>query len=1111
MRKPNELHSALCTALKGFQSRLLLLELAIVGMGGALAVTVFAWCWILLESLFHMPPSVRLSMGIFVVLSTVVAVLFQAVRLLTARLSLVKTALLIEDHCPQLQQRLITSLELDGETRTERFSRSLLRTTLERAVADLEALDLRALLPWRDFTTASLRTGGTALVAGISLLLFDDSLGAAAVRCTHPLTVFEWEPRTQITIKGEGGTVVKGDDYHIKIRFKGDLPEEATILSSDELASDFSSQRLLVGGADSLYFTFEHVKRSFEFMVAANDGESSVHNVDVIAPPYTEKIRLHYRYPNYSGQPPRIEEGNGDIRGLRGTRVEIELFASKPLESATVVIDDSVRLEAEVLDVQARVDVGIESSGSYSIELRDRVGTNNRNPIRYSIHAIDDNFPQVTLTQPGQDVDLPDNMVVPLTIEAVDDYGISELTLLYNINESGLRSLPLNFKPGTDVRVGLDWDLSRWDLLPEDLVRYRVTVFDNDAVSGPKKSSTPEYLLRFPSLQELFNEIRDVQGKTLDHLEKLAEQSAETGEYFEELRRELLKEDALTWEQERELASTLTEETERARAVEELARSIEEARTALSESGIVSDELLDKMAELSELMEMVMSPQLQEALAALQQAAKRQNPRQLADAMRKFAEDHQSFEEHLDRTIALLEKVQAEQRLHAAVKRMEELEGRQARINERMNFDIGDPRLPQHERALQRDTEALQSELSELADIMDEYSEKTATSLLQQAERMQKEELVGRMQKIVQLLEAPANSEARQKGSEMQRDLSKLTASLQHLQGEYTAEQKKELSRAMRAAVHELVRLSERQENVATITRRARDEDSSHIAATQFSLAQGTALVVEKLGSVARRTMSLGYGLSTSLGYAMQLMGTAADRLGRKQLRDTDEQQLAAMGYLNESVMLLRQSMENLADARMPSSFAEAMQKMAGLAEQQSDINQASQKAFGLQGKEAGERDRVGVDHQHRMKRLTAAQRNLHEALRVLERSLRGHRGAEERARIIEREMQAVLQDLQGPQLKKRTLNLQNRIHQRMLDASRSIHNRGFEKKRTSESGINLGYSGPPWLPKDRGESEDLLREAMRNALAGPYPETYRRLIRSYYERVYQDVTETVE
>ena len=39
------------------------------------------------------------------------------------------------------------------------------------------------------------------------------------------------------------------------------------------------------------------------------------------------------------------------------------------------------------------------------------------------------------------------------------------------------------------------WDLSNENLYPEDVVSYRIELFDNDTVSGPKRAVSRTYTL----------------------------------------------------------------------------------------------------------------------------------------------------------------------------------------------------------------------------------------------------------------------------------------------------------------------------------------------------------------------------------------------------------------------------------------------------------------------------------------------------------------------------------------------------------------------------------------------------------------------------------------
>jgi len=184
------------------------------------------------------------------------------------------------------------------------------------------------------------------------------------------------------------------------------------------------------------------------------------------------------------------------------------------------------------------------------------------------------------------------------------------------------------------------------------------------------------------------------------------------------------------------------------------------------------------------------------------------------------------------------------------------------------------------------------------------------------------------------------------------------------------------------------------------------------------------------------------------------------------------------------------------------------MEKMIGLSEQQAALNQATQRTMD-EGKFPGKEGRGGRDMLAEMARLAAEQRRIQQALGALERELRGHRGAQKRVERIERDMGSVLRDMRRQRPGPRIAQAQQRILQRMLDASRSIHARGFEKNRRSEAGTDRPYAGPVWLPTELGQSRDRWREAMKQALEGDYPREYLDLIRRYYELVYQDLSET--
>ena len=100
------------------------------------------------------------------------------------------------------------------------------------------------------------------------------------------------------------------------------------------------------------------------------------------------------------------------------------------------------------------------------------------------------------------------------------------------------------------------------------------------------------------------------------------------------------------------------------------------------------------------------------------------------------------------------------------------------------------------------------------------------------------------------------------------------------------------------------------------------------------------------------------------------------------------------------------------------------------------------------------------------------------------------------------KDMEKVIEDLKNNKILQKTLERQNRILTRMLDAQKSLRTQGYKKKRKSETGTANEYTGPASLPSDLGEKENYLRQRLEEALNNNYSREYEELIRLYFEEL---------
>jgi hypothetical protein len=71
-----------------------------------------------------------------------------------------------------------------------------------------------------------------------------------------------------------------------------------------------------------------------------------------------------------------------------------------------------------------------------------------------------------------------------------------------------------------------------------------------------------------------------------------------------------------------------------------------------------------------------------------------------------------------------------------------------------------------------------------------------------------------------------------------------------------------------------------------------------------------------------------------------------------------------------------------------------------------------------------------------------------------------------------------------------------------MLDASKSMHEHDYEKKRKSETGTYMSRRSPDELDSNSLEAQSHMQEELLKALEKGYSKDYQELIRKYFEEL---------
>ncbi len=1047
---------------------------------------------IALESIFYMRPILKLILEGACALCFAFLIGHFCVMPIVRPPSLDAIALRVERHFGGLQQHLINALQLWRHRGRDGHAPALVDAAIIQAEEATQHLAFETLVDRKPPIRAAMAAIALAVVALLLYALWPNALAGATHRLANPQTHYARPPDTHIALRPGHVEVIGGEPLAITAQLSGVVPRNARLYIRDAGARTWASFVLPVKQTTASHH-FPAVTRSFDYRLSAHDAQTPIYRATVHPRPIVTRISHEDRFPPHTNLPDRIDRRGGDIVVPTGTEVALTIEANKPIATASLVFDDETQVPAAVDSSRAQVVLKIKNDGRYRIHLRDSQMVGNKDPVSYRIVALPDHPPEVRLLHPGRDVDLTESLRVSLLAEAFDDYGVSRLELRYAAMDAAGddRVIPIAMSPGREVEAAYQWDMSVLDLLPGDRVSYRIRAYDNNPT--PSYGETATFTIRLPSLFEIHAAAEKTQRESIEQIESVQERGRDLDRRLEDLAREMMGKDALDWQEKRELEKARQTQAELAEEIESTAEQLARALDRLEDSGLLEDDTLQKLDELQDLLAQIRTPELMEVMKKLDEAVQNADVEMVREALAEFQNEREKFHESIDRALALLQRVRQQQTLDALDQKLEELARAQDRLTQHMERDPADD-LARRQVQIARDTEQLREDLHRAAQEMDSPTDGDLDRI---ADAMRRKALSERMDRVREDLALGQRQSARRKSDAIAGDLQALSQRFADARQRFVQRQKDEVARDLNRVLHDLIALSQAQERTAQRADEARDRsETAPLAHDQARTLAGASRMAGRMLDASRKSFFLPPNAQAALGKALNEMEEAAEHLNAGNANRASQLARDAMGAINTAAMMVQAALGQLASSQSGTGFEEMMARMAALSQQQGDVNAQTENLFG----------RPGQAGQPSWQRLAAQQRAIQDALNTLRDEL-----AQQRREMlgdlgkIAGDMRETARELAQRRIAPQTLMRQRQILSRLLDAQRSMRERGKSKKRQARTGEDVAYRGPGSLPANLGEADNPLRRLMRDALKEGYSAEYQALIRRYFENLIAD------
>lgn len=1096
------------------------------------------------EAIANASMQVRFGMWLMVMLGVGASIAYWVAPHVLRRLGLgtqesdAATALRVGDAYPELGDMLCNVLQLTDadEQQSELSDAAFASVAVVANPLDFSVIVDRA-QPRRTLFLGLL----TVACVSMMLTLAPVPFGNAWQRILAYDTSFLAPAPYLLSISPTADTVMRGTAVRFVVRATGVPPEDVTVFVREQGSERFQPWTVKRDTGATYVYTIPGMTRSVEVYAHGAWLESGVHTdtarIVVLDRPLVRTLRGRVMPPAYTRMAStELSEQQADITALAGSAVDLSIQSNKDLAAASIVIlgdtdsagADTVRIPMQIEGAGARGRFTVAYEGAYYIDIVDRDGTHNQEPATYRIVPLTDASPTIALLQPTQDVELTQQAMVSVVASITDDYGFTHLRLYYRLQSSRYAQPEKNFRSidipligdGTVRDVPYIWNLSKIDVTPEDTYEMYLEVADNDAVRGPKTARTRSVTVRMPSLDEVFAQADKTQTEMQRELKNLAKEAEDVRKEAEQLQRELQRQQSqqkqdVSWSDKKKAEELMQRQEQLQKRMDKVAETMEQMTEKLQQNKAISQETLQKYMELQKLMREVKSPELQRMQEQMKKAMEQLNPEELQKMMKDFKFNEEEFRKNLDRQLSLLKRMQAEQKTDELQRRAEELARKQDELRQRsenansMNAEER-KKLAEEQKRLQEDLEKLAQEAKDLQNLMKEIGQDMPQDKMEQAQKdLDPQGTKNQMDQASDNLEKGDQQEASRQQQQASQNLQRFAQQMKQMKREMRRNSQKETARQMQKGINDLVDLSKQQE---ALRDRMKNMDPN---SSQFSqMAQQQQKLTESMQNIANNMMQLGQKstnvspeMAQELGDALQGMKDAMQALSERNGQQAMQQQSGAMSSMNGAASKMSQALNSMmqgegqgeggsgqkpgqGQGRGQSPF----QRLQQLAEDQQGINEGMQRV-GQGGQQMDERQRA------EMGRLAGQQGKAMKALQELEQERRNASGSKKELgdlSQIAKDMQEVMSDMQSSSITPETRMRQERILSRLLDASRSMNDRDYEKSRESTSGQDVVRQSPKSL-----DLQELQRKASRSAmeqLRQAYTKDYENLIRQYYE-----------
>ncbi|MCO6495358.1 MAG: hypothetical protein J5I91_06740 [Bacteroidetes bacterium] len=1054
-----------------------------------------------------------LAVTLWVVTKNIVIPLLQLFKLSKGTLSYEKASLIIGNHFPEVQDKLLNALQL--ETMSESGSNNeLLLAAIEQKTKEISGIPFLNAITWEGVKKVAKYSLIPVSLFLIAIIFNSGVFLESGERIIHFKTHYAIPAPFKFLINENNPKIYRNQDYTVELQTPGDqIPSEMFIISAG------NTMKMESVSKGKFSFTFRNIQSTRSFHFTTGKYSSGEYTLTVIPKPIILNFNVALHYPAYLQKKNETLDNVGDLTIPAGTQV-IWTFKTKDADKLKLYFDTVQKIAQRDKDNNFVLNQRFLHNTAYQVSILNSE-TKGVDSIGFHINIIADEYPSIFSEQQKDS-----NMIYTnyLFGEASDDNGISRLTFFYKTvgKEENYKKIELPVSGTFKQNFFLPVNLKDLGIEQNQELEYYFQVWDNDKVLGPKSTKTSTQTLKRESDKELENRVSET-GKALQaNMQNSLQKAAELQEKIKALNNELKQKSNLTWEDKQKIEKLLEEQKKLQEEIEKMKKDFQQRNEYEDQFKNKNEELRKKQEQIQKMFDELFDDKTKELFKKLEEMLMQQNKDKIQEKLNEINKNNKDLENMLDKTLEQFKQYELEKKINETTDKLEKLSEKQEELKKKTeNSDKSqNPELQKQQEELNKEFESVQKDLEEIKQKNNNLEEPMKLDDTEESSQ----DIQSDMNQAEENISKNKKNSATKNQQDAAKKMKELAQKMEQQMQENQQQQNEEDYNTLRQLLKNLVLLSNKQEEIMKEFNNIREYNPRYIELSkkQKELRQSALMIEDSLNNLAKRQPMISSYVTKELGSLTNNMEGAVSDLSERYTGSAVVKQQYAMTHTNNLAVFLTEILQQMQQQMNEEKKKDGEPKDGEPKQSCDNPGQKNQMGKGkpkpgMQGmKQLQDRLNQMMKDMQQQKmngknpsseefaRTAAQQEALRRELERIEKEMGEQgQGNTELMKEIEKTrkmMEETEKQLYNKQLDTRTIQRQEEIAHRLFEHEKAEREQGEDEKRKGETATEKERKIPPSIEKYLKEKAKELE--FYKTLPPEFSPYYKDKVKDYFQNL---------